>query len=80
MTELDYGEIVFEDSQTNTGIPVLIARAADSSFGAIYTIYMSHEIEIDIFPNAGLEGVSEENIQTVLAFLNDVEFIPIEKK
>ena len=80
VTELDYGEIVFEDSQTNTGIPVLIARAADGSFGAIYTIYMSHEIEIDIFPNAGLEGVSEENIQTVLAFLNDVEFIPIEKK
>lgn len=80
VTELDYGEIVFEDSQTNSGIPVLIARAADGSFGAIYTIYMSHEIEIDIFPNAGLEGVSEENIQTVLAFLNDVEFIPIEKK
>lgn len=79
VTELDYGEIVFEEKQTRTGIPVLVARATDGSFGAIYAIYLSHEIEIDIFPNAGLEGVSEENVQTVLTFLDDVEFIPIEK-
>ena len=66
--------------RTSSGIPVLAARVADDSSGAIYAIYMSHETEFNIFPNAGLKGVRKENIQTVLTFLNDVEFIPIEKQ
>ncbi|MBR5110276.1 MAG: hypothetical protein IK099_08775 [Clostridia bacterium] len=80
VTELNDGEIVFEETQTNAGIPVLVARAADGSFGAVYTIYMSHEIEIDIFPNAGIDGINEEAVQAVLAFLGDAEFVPLETK
>ena len=80
VTELDDGEIVFEDGQTDAGIPLLIARAADGSFGAVYTIYMSHEIEVDVFPGGGKEAVSDEDVNTVLAFLNSVEFAPLENK
>ena len=74
----DDGDIIFEDAKTGLGTPVLVAKAADGSFGAIYTIYMSHEIEVDIFPGTGAEAVTDEDVNTVLAFLTDIDFVPAE--
>ena len=48
VTEMDDGDITFEDGVTGEGTPLLIAKASDGSFGAVYAIYKSHEIEVDI--------------------------------
>jgi hypothetical protein len=78
VTELDDGDIIFEDQQTGMGTPVLVARAVDNAFAAVYTIYMSHEIEVDIFPGDAEEGgVKDEDIQNMLSFLTNVEFAPL---
>ena len=79
VSEMNEGDILFEDAKTGLGTPVLVAKAADGAFGAIYTIYLSHEIEVDIFPGADAAGVTEEDVNTVLAFLTDVDFQPLAK-
>ena len=76
--EMDEGEITFEEGQTGLGTPVLIAKGPNGSFGAVYTIYMSHEIEVDIYYTAEDKAVTDDNINTVLTFLTDVEFTPVE--
>ena len=73
--ELDEGALSFEDGQTSEGTPLLIAKSSDGSFGAVYTIYKSHEIEVDIF-RSGDEPVSAEDVDRVVAFLTNVKFIP----
>ena len=77
--ELDDGDITFEDSQTGEGTPLLIARAVDGSFAAVYTVYMSHEVEVDIYHAEDDVPVTEEEINTVITFLTDVQFTPAEK-
>lgn len=77
VAELDEGDITFEDAATGLGTPLLIARTADGAMAAVYTIYKSHEIEVDLFPGTEEEGgVSEEDIQAMIQFLTDVEFAP----
>ena len=78
VVEMDDGEISFEDGKTGLGTPLLIAKAVDGSFGAVYTIYMSHEIEVDFFRD-GDEQVTEEDFNTIIKFLTDVDFVPVEK-
>ncbi len=77
--ELDDGDITFENSQTGEGTPLLIARAVDGSFAAVYTVYMSHEVEVDIYHAEDDVPVTEEEISTVITFLTDVQFTPAEK-
>ena len=36
VTELDDGDITFENGKTGEGTPLLIAKAADGSFGSVY--------------------------------------------
>ena len=48
--ELDDGDITFEDGKTAEGTPILIAKGVDGCFASVYTIYMSHEIEVVIYP------------------------------
>ena len=79
VTELDDGDIIFEDGKTGEGTPLLIAKASDGSFGAVYTIYKSHEIEVDIFHAEESEQVTEDEINVVITFLTNVQFTPVEK-
>ena len=78
VTELDLGDIEFSDGQTGLGTPLLFAKANDGSFGAVYTIYQSHEIEVDFFHSEEGVGVTEEDFDTIVKFLTDVEFVPAE--
>ncbi len=75
VTELDEGSFEFRDATTGEGTPVLIARANDGSVGALYTVFKSHEIEIDLFPGEDEEPVTDEEIDTLLSFLTDMKFI-----
>lgn len=77
--ELDDGDITFEDGKTGEGTPLLIARTVDGSFGAVYAIYNSHEIEVDIYHAEENEPVTDAEIDAVVAFLTSVQFTPIEK-
>ena len=76
--ELDYGDIVFEDGKIGQDFPVLIAKDKNGSFGAIYGLFMSHDVEIDIYHEDDAP-VTDEEIKAVLAFVDNVEFIPVEK-
>jgi hypothetical protein len=69
----------YSDSTTGKGTPILIAKGADGSFAAAYTIFKSHEIELDIFPGEEQEAVTDEDIARIVAFLTDIEFAPVEK-
>lgn len=53
---------------------MLIARAADGSLAAVYTNYLSHEIEIDLFQAPGGAPVVVEDLHGVIDFLGEVEF------
>lgn len=78
VTEMNDGDITFEDAQTGLGTPLLIAKGANGAFAAVYTIYMSHEIEVDIFPGSqATDGVTDEDVARMVQFLTDVEFTPI---
>lgn len=78
-TEMDEGEIEFEDAKTGTGTPLLIAKATDGNFAAVYTVYMSHDIEVYIYHSDETIPVTDEEINTVIKFLTDIEFVPVEK-
>ena len=66
--EFDDGDLTFEDAKTGEGTPV-----------AVYTVYMGHEIEIDIYPEGEEDKVTDELMSAVLKFLSDVKFTPAEK-
>jgi len=76
--ELDEGDLEFSDAQTGLGTPLMVVKSKDDTLGALFGIYQSHEIEIDIFTN-GEEGVkASDEIETLIKFLTDVEFVPVE--
>ena len=79
VTEMDDGDITFEDSTTGKGTPILIAKGAEGSFAAAYTIFKSHEIELDIFPGEEQEAVTDEDVARIIEFVTDIEFAPVEK-
>jgi len=79
VTELDDGDITFEDGKTGEGTPLLIAKASDGSFGSVYTIYKSHEIEVVFFHAEEDLQVTEDEINAAIAFLTNVQFAPVEK-
>jgi len=78
VTELDDGDIVFEDGKTGLGTPVLIAKDVNGSFVSVYSIYMSHEIEVVMYPAEG-STVTDADVERAIAFLTNVEFVPLEK-
>ena len=79
VAEMDEGDLTFEDATTGMGTPVLIAKAKDGSAAAIYTIYLSHEIELDLYRTENGDEITDELIQSVMDFLTDMEFVPLDK-
>jgi uncharacterized protein YcfL len=77
--ELDDGDLTFTDGQTGLGTPLMIVKEKEGAFAAVYSIYLSHEIEVDIFPHDEGGTVTDADVDAVIAFLTDVEFVPVEK-
>ncbi len=77
--EFDDGDLIFEDGQTGEGTSLLIVKSVDGDFGAVYTIYKGHEIEIDIYPEGEEDKVTDELINSLVTFVTNVKFIPAEK-
>lgn len=78
VTELNDGDLVFSDAVTGAGTKLLVTKDKDGMAGAVYSIYMGYEIEIDIFPGTAEKPVTEEDIQKVIQFLTDIEFTAAE--
>ena len=47
--------------------------------GSVFTVYKGYMLELDIIPD-GTDLVTEENIQAVVKFLSDMDFVPVEEK
>lgn len=67
----------FETKETAHGTKLLIAVNGDKTMASVYTIYLGHEIEVQIIPGAGAETITEENIDTVINFLSDMDFVAL---
>ena len=71
--------VEFDTTETAYGTKLLVAKADGGALVAIYTIYKGHEIEIDMFPGAGVEAITDADIGRVVNFLSDMDFVPVEK-
>jgi hypothetical protein len=78
VTELNDGDLIFSFSETGLGTKLMIARDKDGMAGAVYCIYMGHELEIDLYPGSAGKAVTDAEIQTVIQFLTDLEFTPVQ--
>ena len=78
VSELDEGDLLFTEAETGMGTKLLVVRDVNGSAGAVFCIYMSHEVEIDLFPGAAGNPVTEEDLQAVIQFITDIEFTPVE--
>ena len=72
--EMDDG-VVFEDLETAYGTRLLKATDAEKDFVDIYTIYKSYELEFVLTP--GAEPLSDADVQMLVDFISDMEFVPV---
>lgn len=76
--EFDDGDLVYTDATTGEGTPVLLVRSVDNLFGAAYTVYKGHEIEIDIFADGEENAVTDDMMKNLVTFLSNVKFAAAE--
>ena len=74
----EYDNLAFETRETNAGTQLLVVRAPSGLDAYVYTIYKGHEIEIHIFPGTEQDVLEEADIERVVAFLSDMNFVPVE--
>ena len=71
--DMDEG-VVFEDLETAYGTRLLKATAPKKHFIDIYTIYKSYELEFVLTP--GADPLSDADVQMLVDFISDMEFVP----
>jgi len=77
----EFDNVEFETTETAYGTKLLVVRVRfddGSMLGCVYTIYKGYQLEIDIVPD-DKDVVTEENIQAVVKYLSDMDFVPIEE-
>ena len=74
----EYEGLVFDMKETAAGTKLLTVMAPSGMDAYVYTIYMGHEIEIHIFPGEEQEALTDADIDRVVTFLSDVDFVPVE--
>ena len=75
----EYPELTFETKETNQGTQLLIVTVPGGQEVYVYTIYKGHEIEMQIVPGTAQEALTEADIERVVKFLSDLDFVPIEQ-
>ena len=75
----EYDEIEFDMKETALGTKLLIAKVPGGQDAYVYTIYLGHEIEIHLVPGDEQVELTDEDIERVVAFLGDMEFVPAEE-
>ncbi len=69
-------DVTFEDLETAYGTRLLKVTDADSEFADIYTIYKGYECEFVVVKKG---GVTDADIQLLVDFISDMDFIPVKK-
>lgn len=75
----EYADLAFDTRDTSFGTKLLVVTAPSGQDAYVYTIYKGHEIEIHLFPGTEQEALDEADIERVVAFLSDIDFVPIEE-
>ena len=75
----EYPDLTFDIRETRYGTKLLVVTAPSGLDAYVYTIYKSHEIEIQIVPGTEQEVLGEADIERVVDFLSDMEFVPVEE-
>ncbi len=66
-------DVVFEDLETAYGTKLLKVTQTDKSFADIYTIYKGYELE---FVLTAQGEVQDADIQMLVDFISDMDFVP----
>ena len=74
----EYDEVEFDIKETKSGTKLLIAKIPGGREAYVYTIYKGHELEMEIVPGAEEEALTDADIERVVAFLSDTDFVPVE--
>ena len=71
--DITYGE-------TAHGTKLLIAREVgnDEDFVSVFSIYKGYQVEFIMLPGEGSATLTDGQIQQCIAFLSDLDFIPVE--
>jgi uncharacterized protein YgiM (DUF1202 family) len=76
----DMNEVEFTDGETAAGTKLLIARetGSDEDFVSIISLYKGYSVEFVLSPNpkAAEQKLTDEQIQTGIDFLSNLDFIP----
>jgi hypothetical protein len=73
----EYDEVNFDTKETKAGTKLLIAKIPGGQEAYVYTIYKGYELEMQIIPDKDGE-LTDEDIDRVVAFLSEMEFVPVE--
>jgi hypothetical protein len=74
----EYDEVEFDIKETNAGTKLLIAKIPGGQDAYIYTIYKGHELEMHLIPGDEEGELNDADIERVVAFLSDMDFVPVE--
>ena len=74
----EYDEVDFDIKETKAGTKLLIARIPGGQDAYVYTIYKGHELEMHLIPGAEEDELTDADIERVVAFLSDMDFVPVE--
>ena len=74
----EYPELNFDMKETTAGTKLLIVTVPGGQDAYVYTIYKGHEIEIHLFPGTEQEALADADIDRVVAFLSDMDFVPVD--
>ena len=76
----DMNEVEFTEGETAAGTKLLIARetGSDEDFVSIISLYKGYSVEFVLSPNpkAAEQKLTDEQIQTGIDFLSNLDFIP----
>lgn len=78
-TFTDEYDVEITYTETAKGTKLLVAKELNGKFADVYTIYEGYEFEFVLIPTqeGGAESLTEEQIQLVIEFLSNLEFVQV---
>jgi len=78
-TFTDEYDVEISYTETAYGTKLMVVKEVEGVFADVYTIYQGYEFEFILIPTqeGGSESLTEEQIQLVIEFLNNLDFVPV---
>ena len=74
----EYEDAAFGTRETAAGTKLLTVTVPGGQDAYVYTIYKGHEIEIHLIPGKEQGVLADSDLERVVAFLSDMDFVPVE--